>query len=112
MPPDIDGVRVQPAADGRTWLVTAGRPELAIIPPASGWVQFPSAVHAAVFTDGGPEAWSPQPGALAVIEVASQSRDGLPARAFLQDLGGMTVLRTDRLGTVELVASGSRFVPP
>jgi len=47
-----------------------------------------------------------------VIQVASQSRDGLPARAFLRDLAGIPVLRTDRLGTVELIVSGSRFTLP
>jgi hypothetical protein len=74
--------------DGRSWLVKTGAAELAIIPPARGWVQYPGAIHAAVFTQGGPEGWWALPGGdIAVIQVASQSRDGLPA-------------------------FGSRFVPP
>ena len=113
MPPVIDGVALRLAADGRTWMVDTGGTELAIIPPDTGWIGYPAQVHCAIFLDGGPDAWTPgRAGDLAVIQVASQSRDGLPARGFLQDLGGVPVLRTDRLGTVELVASGSRFAPP
>jgi hypothetical protein len=109
----IDGVTLRLAADGRTWLVAAAGAGLAVIPSDTGWVGYPAQVHAAVFLDGGPEAWTPgRAGDLAVIQVATQSRDGLPARGFLRDLDGMTVLRTDRLGTVELVVAGSRFVSP
>jgi hypothetical protein len=110
MPPVIDGITLRLAADGRTWLVDAGNAELAIIPPDTGWVSYPVQVHAAIFLDGGPEAWTPGRAAdLAVIQVANQSRDGLPARGFLRDLDRITVLRTDRVGTVELVVVGSRF---
>jgi competence protein ComEC len=111
MPPVIDGVTLRLAADGRTWLVDAGDAALAIIPPDTGWVSYPAQIRAAIFLDGGPEAWtSARVGDLAVIQVQNQSRDGLPARGFMRDLDGMTVLRTDRLGTVELLVAGSRFV--
>jgi hypothetical protein len=113
MPPVIDGVTLRLAADGHTWLLDTGSAGLAVIPSDTGWVGYPAQVHAAVFLDGGPEAWTPgRAGDLAIIQVQNQSRDGLPARGFLRDLGDVTVLRTDRLGTVELVASGSRFGPP
>lgn len=113
MPPVVDGVSVRQASDGKTWLIAARGAVLAIIPPDTGWPGYPAGIQTAIFTTGGPEEWSPpQPGDLAVIQVASQSRDGLPARAFLGDLAGIPVLRTDRLGTVELMVSGSRFGPP
>lgn len=112
MPPVIDGVTFRLAADGRTWLVDAEGAELAIIPPDTGWVSYPAQVHAAIYLDGGPEAWTPsRAGDLAVIQVANQSRDGLPARGFLRDLGRMTLLRTDRLGTIELVIGASGWQP-
>jgi len=113
VPPPVDGVSVRPASDGKTWLIAARGAVLAIIPPDTGWPAYPAAVLAAIFTDGGPQAWSaPDRGDLAVIQVASQSRDGLPARAFLRDLTGIPVLRTDRLGTVELIVAGPRFALP
>ncbi|HYS02700.1 MAG TPA: ComEC/Rec2 family competence protein, partial [Candidatus Eisenbacteria bacterium] len=113
MPPVIDGVTLRLAADGRTWLVGAGGAALAIIPPDTGWVSYPAQIRGAIFLDGGPEVWtSARVGDLAVIQVANQSRDGLPARDFMRDLDGMTVLRTDRLGTVELTIVGSRFLSP
>lgn len=113
IPPAVDGVTIRPASDGRTWLIATQAAVLAVIPPETGWAGYPAQIHAAIFTDGGPQEWSPPDrGNLAVIEVSSQSRDGLPARAFLRDLEGVPVLRTDRLGTVELIVSGSRFAPP
>ena len=113
VPPVVDGVTLRLAADGRTWLVDAGGAALAIIPPDTGWSGYPTGVQSAIFTDGGPQAWAPPDrGDLAVIQVASQSRDGLPAHAFIRDLAPATVLRTDRLGTVELIAAGSRFTSP
>jgi competence protein ComEC len=113
IPPVIDGVTLRLAADGRTWLVDAGGAALAIIPPDTGWVSYPAQIRAAIFLDGGPEAWtSARVGDLAVIQVANQSRDGLPAHDFLRDLDLATVLRTDRVGTVELTIVGSRFLSP
>jgi beta-lactamase superfamily II metal-dependent hydrolase len=113
MPPVIDGITLRLAADGRTWLVNAGGATLAIIPPDTGWVGYPAQIRAAIFLDGGPEAWtSARVGDLAVIQVQNQSRDGLPARDFMRDLDLATVLRTDRVGTVELTIVGSRFLSP
>jgi hypothetical protein len=112
MPPVIDGVTLRLAADGRTWLVSAQSAMLAVIPPDTGWPGYPAGVRAAIFTDGGPQVWSPpERGDLAVIQVASQSRDGLPARAFLGDLAGVSVLRTDRLGTIELLVGAAGWQP-
>ena len=113
MPPVIDGVTLRLAADGRTWLVNAKGAALAIVPPDTGWVSYPAQIRAAIFLDGGPEAWTPaRAGDVAVVQVANQSRDGLPARDFLRDLDLATVLRTDRVGTVELTVVGSRFLSP
>ena len=113
MPPVIDGVTLRLAADGRTWLVNAKGAVLAIVPPDTGWVSYPAQIRAAIFLDGGPEAWTPaRAGDVAVVQVANQSRDGLPARDFLRDLDLATVLRTDRVGTVELTVVGSRFLSP
>jgi hypothetical protein len=50
-------------------------------------------------------------GDLAVIQVANQSRVGLPARAFLCDLDRAAVFRTDRLGTIELLVGASGWQP-
>ena len=113
VPPAVDGVTLRPVSDGKTWLVGAQGAVLAIIPSDTGWASYPGGVRAAIFTDGGPQAWSPsERGDLAVIQVATQSRDGLPARGFLRDLSPAAVLRTDRVGTVELVILGSRFGSP
>jgi hypothetical protein len=112
MPPVIDGVTLRLAADGRTWLVAADGGVVAIIPPDTGWLGYPAGIRTAIFTDGGPEAWTPgRAGDLAVIQVQNQSRDGLPARGFLRDLDGMTVVRTDRLGTIELLVGTSGWQP-
>jgi len=113
LPPVVDGVTLRPASDGRTWLIASQGAMLAVIPADTGWPGYPAAIQTAIFTEGGPQAWAPPDrGDLAVIQVATQSRDGLPARAFLRDLASIPVLRTDRLGTVELVVAHSRFGLP
>src|SRR5207245_2674748 len=113
MPPVIDGVTLRLAADGRTWLVNAKGAALAIVPPDTGWVSYPAQIRAAIFLDGGPAAWTPaRAGDVAVVQVANQSRHGLPARDFLRDLDLATVLRTDRVGTVERPVFGSRGRSP
>ncbi len=43
--------------------------------------------------------------------VAPNSRDGLPVPAVLAALSGAPLYRTDRLGSVELVEAGLRFMP-
>jgi hypothetical protein len=44
--------------------------------------------------------------------VAANSRDGLPVHAVLQALTGAPLYRTDRVGTIELIATGGGFNPP
>ena len=106
----LDGVQLQPLPDA--WLVRSGRAALAVIPPLSGWRQLPPGVDGAIFTEGGPPEWDDPGGrGFALVQVAAHSRAGLPARAFLQGLAASTVLRTDRLGTVEVVLAGTAFQP-
>ena len=64
-----------------------------------------------IFTQGGPQTWDDPAPALAVVQVDANSRNGLPARAFVQALSGSHLMRTDRLGTIELVATDGRFRP-
>jgi hypothetical protein len=70
----------------------------------------PAGVDAAIFTSGGPAEWQGPGQGVSVIQVAVNSRAGLPVRAVLQALGGAAIDRTDRLGTVELVAQDGHFV--
>ena len=56
-----------------------------------------------MLTNGGPPDWQGPGQGFSVIQVASNSRQGLPVRAVLQALTGAGLYRTDRLGTVELV---------
>ena len=83
-----------------------------MVTPSSSWSQLPPGFAGAIFTQGGPPEWD-DPGAqgFAVIQVAKGDRAGLPARAFLQGLGSSAVLRTDRLGTVEIVLGETGFQP-
>jgi len=69
----------------------------------------PAGVDGAVFASGGPTAWQGPGQGFSVIQVSANSRDGLPVRAFLHALTGAPLYRTDRVGTVELIAS-SHFV--
>jgi hypothetical protein len=46
-----------------------------------------------------------------VIQVASHSRDGLPARALVNSLHSCQLLRADGAGNVELVQVDGRFNP-
>jgi len=112
IPPVVDGVTLRQASDGRTWLIASHGALLAIIPSDTGWAGYPAGVRAAIFTDGGPQAWSPpEHGDLAVIQVATQSRDGLPARGFLRDLSPAAIARTDRAGTIELFVGAAGWQP-
>jgi len=106
----LDGVSLRTAPDGRTWLIQSGPAGMAIVPPDTSWQSLPAGVDAAIFTSGGPVEWQGPGQGLSVIQVAANSRAGLPVRAVLQALGGAALDRTDRLGTVELVAAGSRFI--
>ncbi len=108
----VDGVDLIQSSDQRTWLVDAGQARLAIIPPDGDWRGFPVPMTTAIFTRGGPEEWPASDGAgIAAIQVAANSRDGLPAHTFLQVLQGTHIMRTDRLGTVELVSGNSGWSP-
>ena len=105
----LDGVRLSPAGDRRSWLIETGVADVAIVSPETSWQSLPAGIDGAVFTEGGPAAWQGPGQGFSVIQIASSSRDGLPVRAVLQALDGAPLYRTDRLGTVELVAAASRF---
>jgi glycosyltransferase involved in cell wall biosynthesis len=106
----LDDVSLRAAPDGRTWLIQSGPAGMAIVPPQTSWQSLPAGVDTAIFTSGGPAEWQGPGKGVSVIQVAANSRAGLPVRAVLQALGGAAIDRTDRLGTVELVAAGSRFI--
>lgn len=108
-PVDIDGVRLNQASDGRSWLIQVGQAVLAVVPPETSWQRLPAGVSGAIFTSGGPSQWQGPGQGVSVIQVSSNSRDGLPVRAVLIALTGAPIDRTDRLGTVELVAVDGRF---
>jgi len=105
----LDDVSLRTASDGRTWLIQSGPAGLAIVSPQTSWQSLPAGVDAAIFTSGGPAEWQGPGQGVSVIQVAANSRAGLPVRAVLQALGGAAIDRTDRLGTVELIAEGGHF---
>jgi hypothetical protein len=107
---DVDGTRLRLAGDGRSWLVQVGHAILAVVPPETSWSSLPPGLGGAIFTSGGPLEWQGPGQGVSAIQVAANSRDGLPVRAFLTALAGAGVARTDRLGTVELVARDRGFV--
>lgn len=106
---DLDGVALSTAADARTWLIQSSLARLAVIPPQTSWQSLPDDIDAAIFTSGGPAEWLGPGKGVSVIQVAANSRASLPVRAVLQALAGAAIDRTDRLGTVELVAAASHF---
>jgi len=79
------------------------------VPPETNWQSLPSGIDAAIFTSGGPPEWFGPGHGISVIQVAANSRAGLPVRAVLQALSGAPVYHTDRLGTVELMPVDGRF---
>jgi beta-lactamase superfamily II metal-dependent hydrolase len=105
----VDGVALSPAGDGRGWLIHAGRAGIGVVPPQTSWQSLPAHLDGAIFTSGGPLEWQGPGQGFSVIQVAANSRDGLPTRALLQSLDAAPICRTDRLGNVELVATGDRF---
>jgi beta-lactamase superfamily II metal-dependent hydrolase len=107
----LDGVTLAVDGDQRTWLVRAARGAIAVVPPQTSWQSVPPAIDGAIFTGGGPQEWEGPGHGFSVIEVAAASRDGLPARSMLQALTGAPIYRTDRLGSVELIADASPFQP-
>ena len=110
-PVTVDGVTVGLGSDGRSWLIQAGPAILAVVPPETSWQSLPTGLNGAIFTSGGPAAWQGPGQGCSVIQVAANSRDGLPVRSVLAALGGAPVYRTDRLGSVELVEGASGFTP-
>ena len=107
----VDGVNLSLAGDERSWLVRTRHSALAIVPPQTSWRSLPSDVDGAIFTSGGPPEWQRLDHGFSVIQVAANSRDGLPVRGLLQALGGAPLYRTDRLGTIELVGTAQGFRP-
>jgi beta-lactamase superfamily II metal-dependent hydrolase len=107
----VDGVALAMAGDRRSWLIQAGPAVLSVVPPQTSWSSLPADLNGAIFTGGGPLEWQGPGQGFSVIQVAANSRDGLPVRAVLHALQGAPVYRTDRLGTIELVARSDRFRP-
>ncbi|TMD84460.1 MAG: DUF4131 domain-containing protein [Chloroflexi bacterium] len=110
-PLQLDGVALNLAGDGRSWLLAAGHAVLALVPPETNWSSLPTDIDGAIFTSGGPQQWQGPGHGFGIIQVSANSRDGLPARGFLQALSAALIYRTDRLGSVELVERGGRFRP-
>ena len=105
----VDGVTLALAGDGRSWLVQTTSGRLLVVAPDTGWLSIPAGVDGAIFSSGGPAEWQGPGWGFTVIEVAANSRDGLPVRSVLLALQGAPIERTDRLGTVELMDGGSGF---
>jgi hypothetical protein len=104
----VDGVEIATANEGGV-LIEAGSASACVVQPTGS-----SACRqgqAVVMGSGGPEGWEGPPPRIAIIQVTALSRDGLPSRRLLRDLQGARVLRTDRLGTVELVVDRESMVP-
>ena len=111
VPPEVDGVRLRQASDGRSWLIEAGGALLAVVAPETSWHSLPSGISGAVFTSGAPTEWQGPGHGFSVIQVSSDGRQGLPVRAVLNALTGAPLYRTDRVGTVELIEAEAAFSP-
>jgi ComEC/Rec2-related protein len=112
IPIEVDGVLLQPASDGRTWVIRSGSAALAVIPADSDWHGSPRQFSRAIFTNGGPADWDPVAApCLALIQASPRRVDGLPTRLFLDATSACQILRPDQVGTVELIANGDRFDP-
>jgi competence protein ComEC len=108
----VDGVTLSLASDGRSWLIQAGHAILAVVPPETSWQSLPAGIDGVVFTSGGPAEWQGPGQGFSVIQVSSNSRDGLPGRALLHAVTGAPIYRTDRVGTIELSETGGGFSAP
>jgi hypothetical protein len=82
---------------------------VAVVPPQTSWPALPANLDGAIFTGGGPLEWQGPGQGFNVIQAAANSRDGRPARHFIQALSGAPLYRTDQLGTIELVATNGPF---
>src|SRR5438132_2098261 len=80
-PLEVDGVRLSQASDGRSWLIEADTAVLAVVPPETSWTSLPADVSGVIFTSGGPPAWQGPGQGVSVVQVSSNSRAGVPARA-------------------------------
>ena len=105
----LDGVSMSLASDGRSWLISARQAVLAVVPPETSWRSLPAGVKGAVFTAGGPIEWQGPGQGVSIIQVSANSRNGLPVRAVVKTLTGAPLIRTDRVGTVELIEAGGGF---
>jgi beta-lactamase superfamily II metal-dependent hydrolase len=105
----IDGITLAPAGDGRSWLIQSGPSAIASVDPQTSWQSLPAGIDGAIFASGGPIDWQGPGQGFSVIQVAANSRGGLPVRSVVQALNSAPIYRTDRLGTVELVAIDGRF---
>ena len=104
----VDQVSIAASTDGRL-VIRSGSASVCVIQPLSDAAC--RSGSAVILTSGGPEGWPGPPPRIAVIEVTALSRDGLPSRRLLRDMQGGRVLRTDRLGTVEMVVEHESVVP-
>ncbi|MEA2634155.1 MAG: competence protein ComEC [Chloroflexota bacterium] len=109
---ELDGVSLNLAGDGRTWLIQSGLERIAVVPPQTNWQSLPADIDVAIFTCGGPAEWQGPGRGVSVMQVAANSRAGLPVRGVLQALTGAPLYRTDRVGTVELVQTEGGFSSP
>jgi competence protein ComEC len=101
-----DGVRLLPLTDTGGWVVEADGAAVSVVPPALTLDY--ARTQAVIFGNGGPPSLEAAAPRIAVIQVDGKDGAGGPARALLRALRDETVLRTDRLGTVELVLEGGR----
>ena len=108
-PVNVDGVQLSQASDAQSWLIRADNAVLAVVPPETSWTSLPVGISGVVFTSGGPTDWHGPGQGFSVIQVSSNSRDGLPVRAVIHALTGAALYRTDRVGSVELVSSAAGF---
>ena len=108
LPPlSVDGVGIATSGDGRV-LIESGSAAACVMPPTGSSACPPD--QAVIMTSGGPQGWPGPVPRIAIIQVTPLSRDGLPSRRLMRDLQGAQVLRTDRLGTVELVVEHASVV--
>ena len=105
----VDGVSLTPGGDGRSWLIQAAGRSVAVVPPETSWQSLPSGIDGVVFTSGGPAEWQGPGHGFTVIQVAANSGQGLPARSVVHAATGAPLLRTDRVGSVQLIGAAAGF---
>jgi competence protein ComEC len=110
-PITLDDVVLTPAGDRHSWLIRTDRSVLVIVSPQTTWDSLPPGIDGAIFSGGGPSAWQGPGRGFSIIQVGANRADRLPVRAVLNALRGASLYRTDRLGTIELVATRRGFAP-